>query len=269
MALPPLVDTHCHLDVEDFDDDRQEVIERAESARVAAMLTLGTDLASSARAVELAASQPHVYAAVGLHPNDAARYSSGLWPALETLAAHPKVIAWGEIGLDYHWDLATKEEQHKVFRDQLALARESTLPIVVHIRKAHDDALAILGEPAFRGLSGILHCWSGDLDLARRAVDMGYLIGVGGPITYKKSTLPEIVRELPWEALVVETDAPYLAPVPRRGKRNEPELVRHTFDALVAAKGDLDPADAARLLWANFKRIFTRFCVPFEAAGAA
>jgi TatD DNase family protein len=185
MAPPPLVDTHCHLDVEDFDNDRDDVIDRASASGVSAMLTLGTDLASSARAVELASSHPHVYAAVGLHPNDAARYSSGVWPALEALAAHPKVIAWGEIGLDYHWDFATKEEQYKVFRDQLALARDATLPIVVHIRQAHDDTLAILREPAFRGLSGILHCWSGNLELARRGIDLGYLIGVGGPITYK------------------------------------------------------------------------------------
>lgn len=269
MTSPALIDTHCHLDVEDFDVDRTEILERAGAAGVAAMLTLGTDLASSARSVELASSHPAVYAASGLHPNDAAKFSEGMWPAFEALAAHPRVIAWGEIGLDYHWNFATKEQQHRVFRDQLALARDAGLPIVVHIRKAHDDTLAILSEPAFRGLSGILHCWSGDLDTARRGLDLGYLIGIGGPITYKKSTLPEIARALPWEALVVETDAPYLAPVPRRGKRNEPALVRHAFNALVEVKGDSDAPAAAETLWANFQRIFKRFRVPFESAGTA
>jgi TatD DNase family protein len=269
MTSPALVDSHCHLDVEEFDADRTETIERAQGAGVAAMLTLGTDLASSARAVELASSHPSIYAASGLHPNDAAKFTQGMWPAFEALAAHPRVIAWGEIGLDYHWDFATKEQQHQVFRDQLALARDAGLPIVVHIRKSHEDTLAILSEPAFRGVSGILHCWSGDLETARRGIDIGYLIGIGGPITYKKSTLPELVRKLPWETLVVETDAPYLAPVPLRGKRNEPALVRHAFDTLVATKGDLTPERAAATLWANFQRVFKRFRVPFESAGTA
>jgi len=264
--LPPLIDTHCHVDVDDFDADRGEVIGRAADNNIAAMLTLGTDMASSSRCVDLAERHPGVYAAVGLHPNDAGKYEEGLWLELERLAAHPKVIAWGEIGLDYHWDFATKEQQFRIFRRQLAIARDLDLPIVVHIRKAHADTLAILSEPAFADVTGILHCWSGNLDDARRGIGLGYLIGIGGPLTYKKSTLPEIAAELPWESLVVETDSPYLAPVPKRGKRNEPALVRHTFDRLVALKGDRSAETAARTLWANFRRLFPRFTDDYETA---
>lgn len=268
MNALSLIDTHCHLDASDFDSDRDDVIRRATASGVAAILTLGTDLTSSRKAVELADQNASVYAGVGLHPNDAAKYEDGLWDELPKLALHPKVIAWGEIGLDYHWDFATKEQQHRLFREQLAIARELDLPIVVHIRKAHDDTLAILSEPAFSGLRGILHCWSGGLEDARRAIDMGYLIGVGGPVTYKKSVLPEIVAQLPWKSLVVETDAPYLAPVPLRGRRNEPALVRHTFERLVQIKGDRSPEDAARTMWANFKRSFPRFHDVYETAAS-
>jgi TatD DNase family protein len=267
--LPPVLDTHCHLDVREFSDDREAVIARAQQQRVTAMLTLGTDLSSSRRAVSLADRFDSVYAAIGLHPNDASRAGKIDWARWEELAAHPRVIAWGEIGLDYHWDTTPPKLQKQVFRDQLALARNLDLPVVVHIRKAHDDTLAILAEPAFTQVRGILHCWSGDLVDAQKGVDLGYLIGVGGPVTYKKSVLPEIVRALPWDTLVVETDAPYLAPVPRRGKRNEPALVRHTFDAVVEIKSDLQPQQAAAALWFNFRRLFERFRVSFETACAA
>jgi TatD DNase family protein len=267
--LPPILDTHCHLDVREFADDREAVIERARQQRVVAMLTLGTDLESSRRALSLAQRYDAVYAAIGLHPNDASQAGKISWSKWEELAVHPRVIAWGEIGLDYHWDATPPRLQKQVFRDQLALARNLDLPVVVHIRKAHDDTLAILAEPAFREVCGILHCWSGDLVDAQKGIDLGYLIGVGGPVTYRKSALPEIVRALPWESLVVETDAPYLAPVPRRGKRNEPALVRHTFDATLEIKSDLQPLQAAAALWLNFRRVFERFRVSFEAACAA
>jgi TatD DNase family protein len=267
--LPPLIDTHCHLDDKKFSDDRNDVIQRAGQEGIAAMLTLGVDRPTSEMSLALASEHEPVYAAVGLHANDAARYEGDLWPRLEELAAHPKVIAWGEIGLDYHWDFATKEQQHRVFRDQLAIARDARIPIVVHIRKAHDDSLAILSEPEFKNVRGILHCWSGTVDEAKRGIDLGYLIGIGGPITYNKSNLSGIARDLPWESLVVETDAPYLAPVPQRGKRNEPALVRHTFDKLVEAKADRSPDYAAETLWSNFRRVFGRFHVAFPGTGAA
>lgn len=261
---PSLIDTHCHLDVEEFNDDREDVIQRAHDTNIAAMLTLATDLPSSQRSIELADSNDSIYAAVGLHPNDARKYRDGMWDELEALAAHPKVIAWGEIGLDYYWDFATKEEQFKILRDQLAIAANLKLPIVVHIRKSAVDTLEVLSEPAFKEVTGILHCWSGTIGQARRGIDMGYLIGIGGSLTFKKSSLPEIAKVLPWESLVVETDSPYLAPVPKRGKRNEPALVRHTFDHLVELKGDRAPEDAARQLWANFRRVFTRFTDDYE-----
>ena len=156
------------------------------------MLTLGTDLPSSVRALELTRAHEPVFAAVGLHPNDAVGTEPVDWQPFLELASDPKVIAWGEIGMDYHWDTTTPERQKDVFRAQLHCARDLGLPVSVHIRKAHEDTLAILGEPAFHGVTGILHCWSGTLEEAKRAVDLGYLIGIGGPITYKKSNTAEI-----------------------------------------------------------------------------
>jgi len=241
---------------------------RARAAGVAALLTLGTDLESSRRAVALTESQDNVFAAVGLHPNEAKGDGAVDWRSYAELAAHPKVIAWGEIGLDYHWDTTTPERQKRVFREQLAFARDLGLPISVHIRKAHEDTLAILSEPAFKNVTGILHCWSGSVDEARRAVDLGYLIGIGGPVTYKNSNTPEVAASLTWDNLVVETDAPYLAPVPLRGRRNEPAYLDHTFRALVTARNDLDPENAARRLWANFRRVFPRFERSYETAPA-
>lgn len=214
----------------------------------------------------LAESLDEVYAAVGLHPNEARGEGAVDWHPYRDLAAHNKVIAWGEIGLDYHWDTVAPERQKRVFREQLACARELKLPISVHIRKAHEDTLSILSEPAFKGVTGILHCWSGTVDEAKRAVDLGYLIGIGGPITYKKSNTAEIAAALTWDNLVVETDAPYLSPVPMRGKRNEPGYIDHTFQALLTARGDLEAPEAARRLWANFCRVFPRFQRPYEAA---
>ena len=261
-----LIDTHCHLDVAEFNEDRPELLARARAAGVAALLTLGTDLESSRRAVVLADSEADVFAAVGLHPNDARGDGDVDWEPYLELASHPKVIALGEIGMDYHWDTTSPGRQKLVFREQLAMAHDLKLPVSVHIRKAHADTLDILSEPAFRGVSGILHCWSGTVDEARRAVDLGYLIGIGGPITYKKSNTPEVAAALTWDDLVVETDSPYLAPVPLRGQRNEPAYLGHTFRALVAARNDLDPEAAARRLWDTFRRAFPRFPLSYEAA---
>lgn len=242
------------------------MLERARDHHIRAMLTLGTQLASSCRAVALAREQGPVFAAVGLHPNDAIGDGAVNWRPYLELASDPNVIAWGEIGMDYHWETTTPERQKRVFREQLACARDLKLPVSVHIRKAHEDTLAILREPAYTEVSGILHCWSGSLEQAREAVDLGYLIGIGGPITYRKSNTSEIAAQLSWDDLVVETDSPYLAPVPMRGRRNEPAWVRHTFQALVAAKGDLDFEAAAARLWNNFCRVFPRFPWAYEAA---
>ena len=264
MTLP-LIDTHCHLDVKEFSEDRDDMFSRADEARICGMMTLGTDLPSSVRSLDLARSRPGVYAAVGLHPNDAKGEGPVDWLPYQELASDPRVIAWGEIGLDNHWDFTTPDRQQQVLRDQLAIARDLHLPISVHIREAQEETLRILAEPTFKEVTGILHCWSGDLEGAQRAIDMGYLIGIGGPVTFKNSSLPDIARVLPWNSMVVETDAPYLAPMPRRGKRNEPSLVRYTFEKLVEVKADLDPADAARTLWTNFERVFPRFDLSFDA----
>jgi TatD DNase family protein len=233
------------------------------------MLTLGTDLPSSQRALQLAQKHEPVFAAVGLHPNDAVGTEPVDWQPYLELASNPRVIAWGEMGMDYHWDTTTPERQKEVFRAQLHCAKDLGLPVSVHIRKAHEDTLEILKEPAFKGVTGILHCWSGTLEEALQAVDLGFLIGIGGPITYKKSNTSEIAAQLSWDDLVVETDSPYLAPVPLRGKRNEPALLPHTFQALLAAKGDLGAEAAAQRLWSNFRRVFPRFSWAYETARAS
>ncbi|HIC92753.1 MAG TPA: TatD family deoxyribonuclease, partial [Anaerolineae bacterium] len=209
-----LTDTHAHLDFPQFDGDREEVIERALAAGVRRIINVGADLASSRRAVALAEAHPPIYAAVGVHPHDAKTLTDEALAELLGLARHPKVVAIGEIGLDFYRDLSPREAQRQAFERQLALARELGLPVIVHDRNAHAEVMDVLRR---RGLRGVLHCFSGDLEMARQAIEMGFYISVAGPATFKNAKrLPEIVRQLPLERLLIETDCPYLAPHPHR-----------------------------------------------------
>lgn len=225
-----MIDAHCHLDDEQFADDREAVITRAADAGVVAMITAGGDIASSQRAVALAQKYKTVYAAVGIHPHHAAAYSETALKAIRALAQHPKVVAIGEIGLDFHYaDSAPREVQERNLNAHLDLAEELGKPVVIHDRDAHERIIEILERRQGRP-RGMLHCFSGDLAMARQAIELGYWISFAGNLTFANARqLQDLARALPLDRMLVETDAPYLSP--RRGRRNEPANV-----ALVAAR---------------------------------
>jgi TatD DNase family protein len=236
-----LVDSHVHLDCAAYDDDRPQALARAVDAGVAWMVDVGADLASSRRAVELSEREPLIWAAVGVHPHDADTLTPAALDELRSLAGRPRVVAIGEIGLDYYRDLSPRAEQRRAFEAQLALALELQLPVIVHDRDAHEDTLAILRAAASRRggeLRGVMHCFSGDLALAREALDLGLYLGVAGPVTFPKTAaLAEVVRQVPLDRLLVETDSPYLAPQERRGRRNEPAFVRLVAERVAELRG--------------------------------
>lgn len=222
MTRHVLTDTHCHLDTPAFDTDREAVFARAHEAGIARFVNPAYDLESSRRAVALAQARADVFAAVGIHPNDATTFSETALDALRALAQQPRVVAIGEIGLDYHWNVATPKQQAEAFIAQLNLARDLALPVIIHCREAYDDCLALL-EAHGRDLPLVMHAFGGALHHARKALDLGYFIGIGGPVTYPKAhALREIVTYVPLERLLLETDSPYLPPQGKRGTRNEP-----------------------------------------------
>ena len=219
-----LIDTHCHYNHEAFDGDRAEAIARAREAGVGRAVVIGYDLASSAWAVQLTEEFPELYAAVGIHPNDAAEATPEGLRRLEAMAAHPKVVALGEIGLDFHWNVEPAERQRAALCEQLYLARHLALPIVLHTRESDREVVAAL-EGEGGTWRGILHCFGGDPEVARRALAVGLHLGLGGVLTFKNARqLQETTQTLPLERVVLETDAPYLTPMPHRGRirRNEP-----------------------------------------------
>lgn len=235
-----LIDTHTHLDFPQFDGDRERVIERAAAAGVKAIVDIGTDLASSQAAVALAEAYPQIYAAVGVHPHDAKTVTGKLLEELRALALHSKVVAIGEIGLDFYRDLSPRDKQRQAFQQQLALASEIGKPVIIHDRDAHTEVMAILHRWAEGGNqpSGVLHCFSGDLAMAQEAIELGFYISIAGPVTFKNARrLRELVRQLPLEKLLVETDCPYLTPRPHRGKRNEPAYVKLVAQEVARIKG--------------------------------
>ncbi|MDW8326769.1 MAG: TatD family hydrolase [Anaerolineales bacterium] len=231
-----LVDTHCHLDFPEFDTDREQVIERALAAGVGRILIPGVDLATCRRAVSLAEQHPVVYAAVGLHPNSAAEATPAALAEIRSLAKHPKVVGIGEIGIDLYWRKLSRAEQEAVFRAQLKLANDLGKPVIVHDRDAHEEVLAVLRD--LRPAAGcVLHAFSGGRPLAEEAVNLGFFLGVDGPITYKKNeALRAVFAGAPLEQILVETDAPYLTPQSRRGQRNEPAYVRDVVAQLAVIR---------------------------------
>lgn len=243
MTVPTMVDSHCHLDMEQFDTDRAAVLKRAGAQGVRRIVNPGIDLAHSRRAIELAERHPQVYAAVGIHPNSSGDFNERALTQLAALAEHPKVVAIGEIGLDYHWDLVSPQEQARAFRGQLELAAETGLPVIIHNRNASADVAQILGEwtasertrsspLAQRELWGVLHAFSGDAALALAAMDWQFTLGLGGALTFKNArSLHKLASQLCLDRLMLETDAPWLTPHPMRGKRNEP-----AYAALVAQR---------------------------------
>ncbi len=257
-----LIDTHAHLDDPRFAGEVESLLARARVFGVNRTITIGVDLATSREAVELAREHPEdLSAAVGLSPFDADVYDSDYAQALESLAQQPGVVAWGEIGLEYHHDCASHEVQRNVFLDQLRRARRLGLPVIIHDRDAHEDILKCLRQaedyPAFREPPyGVMHCFSGDLEMAKQVIDLGYLISIAGVVTFKNARdYQDIVSQLPLESLVVETDSPWLTPHPHRGKRNEPSYVRFTARK-VAELQKVELNELARVTTANARQLF-------------
>jgi TatD DNase family protein len=234
------VDTHCHLDWNAFDVDRDEVIKRAIDGGVTRLLTIGVDVPSSRRAIELAEQYGEVYAAVGVHPNDCAEFDTATLTEVRSLAQHPRVIAIGEIGLDYYWHKVDPGVQARAFQTQLELAAELGKPVIVHSRDAAEDTIGLLENfthHAPRSI-GTLHSYFDDLVIMQRAFAIGFYCGITGPITFKKSDRErEIIRQVPLDRLLIETDAPFLTPVPHRGRRNEPAYVRYVAETIARVQG--------------------------------
>ncbi len=253
-----LIDSHCHLDFNSFDKDRPEVLARAKQAGVIAFINPGLNLENSRQVVAMAEKIPNLYAAVGFHPNDALGFNDEALLHLRTLAGHPKVVAIGEIGLDYYWDKTPRPFQRQVLEQQLSLAKEIGKPAIVHQRESAADTMAVLRQwGAGQDHPGlVLHSFSGDMDMARQAIELGFYIGLSGPITFKNARdLPAIVAALPPERLLVETDSPFLSPHPFRGKRNEPARIKLVAER-VAALHKLSPAKMSRRLTENTNLLF-------------
>ncbi|MDR3517786.1 MAG: TatD family hydrolase [Azospirillaceae bacterium] len=259
-----LVDSHCHLDFAESDAARAEIVDRARRAGVGRMLTIGTRVSRFDEVQHVVDSFDDVWCSVGVHPHHAAEEAAvATLDRLRALSAAPKVIAIGETGLDYFYDSCPRDVQQDSFRRHLQLCRETGLPVVVHTRDADEDTARILGEEgAGQGVTGLIHGFSSGRRLAEQALAMGFYLSLSGIVTFKNSEdLRAIVRDVPLDRILVETDAPYLAPVPKRGKTNEPAFIVHTAAAVAAVKG-IDAADLAAQTTANFFRLFTRAPAP-------
>jgi TatD DNase family protein len=254
-----LVDSHCHLDFADFDADRDAVVARARAAGVDTMVSISTRVRKFASLKAMAARYDRIFCSIGTHPHNAAEEPDVTVDELVSIAADPIVVAIGEAGLDYHYDYAPREAQHQGFRRHIAAARITELPLVIHARDADDDIAATLEEEAGKGpFPFVLHCFSSGAELARRGLALGGYVSFSGILTFKRSDeLRAIAAEVPPDRLLVETDAPYLAPVPHRGHRNEPAYVADTAKVLAEVKG-LSPEAIAQATTDNFYRLFTR-----------
>ena len=250
-----LFDTHAHYDDESFDAYRDAVLTALPEQGVGLILNPGCDVESSRKAVRYAAAYPHVYAAVGIHPENCGGCTAGDLDAIRALAQQPKTVAIGEIGLDYYWaENPPRDFQQQVLRQQLALARELALPVIIHDREAHADTLAIVRE--FPGVTGVFHCFSGSPEMARELLKMGWYLGFDGPVTYKNARrAPEVAAVTPLDRMLIETDSPYMTPVPYRGRRNDSGYVHLVAERLAEWKG-VTPEEMARVTTENGKRLF-------------
>lgn len=253
-----LFDSHAHLNRHSFKDDVEGVIDRAREAGVTGIVTIGagTTAPEFEEAVQVAQGHEGIWAALGVHPHEADQADDATWAALERHLGADKVVALGEVGLDFHYDFSSREGQERVFRRQLALAADRDLPLVLHVREAHEECLAILGESRLPTRAGVVHCYTHDLATARRYVALGFRISIPGVITFRNpGALGDAVAGLAADRLLIETDSPYLAPIPHRGKRNEPAFVRYTAEAVARIKG-LTVEDVARVTSLNARRTF-------------
>lgn len=250
------IDTHVHLNAEQYDEDVEEVIERAYEAGVTKMVVVGFDRPTITRAMELVEQYAFLYAVVGWHPVDAIDCTEEDLAWIESLADHPKVVAIGEMGLDYHWDKSPKEVQQQLFRQQIQLAKKVKLPIVIHNRDATEDVVRILQEEDAKEVGGIMHCFGGSVETAKQCIDMNFYISLGGPVTFKNAKAPKkIAAEIPLEKLLIETDAPYLTPHPYRGKRNEPFYVTLVAEEIARIK-EISVEEVASVTTKNALKLF-------------
>ncbi|MCL2669364.1 MAG: TatD family hydrolase [Syntrophaceae bacterium] len=249
------IDSHAHLEMMEFDQDREAVLTRAAEAGLEVIVTVGTTLADAEKAVALAHRYASVYAAVGIHPHEVKGINGDTYDALRVLARQDKVVALGEIGLDYFYEYSPREVQQRCFAEQLALAGELKLPFIIHDRDAHEEILAILKNQPLP-LRGVMHCFSGSWAMAQECLRLGLYLSIAGPVTYKKAeTLQEVAQKMPLERMLIETDAPYLAPQPFRGKRSEPAYVMETAGRIAALRG-VPVAEIQEQTAANARRLF-------------
>ena len=251
-----LFDTHVHLNAEQFEEDLEEVISRAKEAGVENMVVVGFDRPTIKRAMELVEQYDFLYASIGWHPVDAIDMTEEDLAWIEELSSHPKVVALGEMGLDYHWDKSPHDVQKEVFKKQIHLAKKVKLPIVIHNRDATQDIVDILREEGAEEVGGIMHCFSGSPEIAQECVDMNFYISLGGPVTFKNAKKPkEVAKQIPLERLLIETDCPYLAPHPNRGKRNEPAYVKLVAEQIAELK-ERSIEEVEKITTENAKRLF-------------
>lgn len=259
MGFPFLVDSHCHLDFPDFSEERDAVVARAREAGVGIMVTISTKLSEWDRVRAIAEHYPDIYCTVGIHPHETETEQEADTAKLVELAKHPKVVGIGETGLDYYYEHSDRDVQIRSFRAHIAAARETQLPLIVHTREADDDMATILSEEMEKGaFPGLLHCFTSSRGLAEHALGLGFYISISGIITFKNAeALRETVRDVPLDRLLVETDSPYLAPIPNRGKRNEPAFVIHTARKVAEVKG-IAPEELTAATTRNFLKLFSR-----------
>lgn len=251
-----LFDTHAHLEDERFDEDREQLIEELPEKGVAYVVNVGSTLETSRMSVELAARYPFIYAAVGVHPHEVSQMSSRDLATLEAMATGQKVVAIGEIGLDYYYDFSPRELQREWFARQIDLAYSLGLPIIIHDREAHADVLDILKAKKDRIVGGVMHCYSGSWEMAKDFMDLGLYISLGGPVTFKNAKRPvEVAQKIPLDRLVIETDSPYLAPTPHRGKRNNPAYVGLVAQRIAEIRG-MSFEEIAEITLNNAKKLF-------------
>lgn len=250
------IDTHVHLNADQYEEDLQEVIDRALEAKVERMVVIGFDRKTIERTMQLIEQYDFVYGVIGWHPVDAIDCTQQDLEWIEQLASHPKIVGIGETGLDYYWDKSPKDVQQELFRKQIQLAQKINLPIVIHNRDATGDVVQILREENAASVGGVMHCFSGSVETARECIAMNFMISLGGPVTFKNARLPkEVATEIALEHLMIETDAPYLAPHPHRGKRNEPAFVPLIAEEIARLKG-LTIEEIAQATTANAKNFF-------------
>ena len=249
------VDSHCHLEMEAYDEDRRAVIDRASGAGISCMLTVGTEVRYFPKVVEIIEAYPHIYGAVGIHPHNAKNYSPEIEETIKGYLHHPKVVGYGEIGLDFYRDYSPRGLQIEAFRRQIELARLAGLPVIIHSRNARQETLEIVKEAHLEDHKTVVHCYSYDLATAKKLLDMGIYLSIPGTVTYPNTGLTKIVAYAPLDRLLSETDAPFLTPVPKRGKRNEPALVRLVVERMALLK-EKPVEEVASALTDTFNTVF-------------